>query len=166
MSKLRSMCSNHSATMNTDTWLTPPEIIRSLGEFDLDPCVADCMPWKTANKQYTKKDDGLNSQWDGRVWLNPPYSKEARAWISKLAQHGNGIALVFARTDTDWFFESVFNMANAILFMKGRIHFYFASGVRAKFNAGAPSCLVAYGHNNVTALCNSGIPGKILTINP
>jgi len=25
----------------TDEWLTPPKIIKSLGEFDLDPCSPD-----------------------------------------------------------------------------------------------------------------------------
>ena len=28
----------HSHSMGKDEWLTPPEIIYSLGEFDLDPC--------------------------------------------------------------------------------------------------------------------------------
>ena len=166
MIKGRTMCSHHSARMKTDVWLTPPEIIKSLGVFDLDPCAADNMPWKTATKEYTKKDDGLSREWRGRVWLNPPYSKEARLWISKLAGHGDGIALIFARTDTDWFHNSVFSSANAILFIKGRLHFYSSDGIRAKFNAGAPSCLVAFGEKNVTLLRDSGISGKLLIINP
>jgi hypothetical protein len=28
----------------TDCWLTPPEIIRALGPFDLDPCAAPSQP--------------------------------------------------------------------------------------------------------------------------
>ena len=69
------------AGMNVDsgqkTWLTPPEIIRSLGEFDLDPCVPDSMPWQTAKRMVTKAEDGLTVDWNGkRVWLNPPYGRE------------------------------------------------------------------------------------------
>ena len=36
-----------------DEWLTPPEIINSLGTFDLDPCSPINRPWKTAKKHYT-----------------------------------------------------------------------------------------------------------------
>lgn len=35
-------------TENKEDWLTPPEIIQKLGEFDLDPCVPDNRPWDTA----------------------------------------------------------------------------------------------------------------------
>lgn len=34
----RAIGSHQSARMKSDTWLTPPDIIKSLGEFDLDPC--------------------------------------------------------------------------------------------------------------------------------
>lgn len=30
----------------TDTWLTPPQLLADLGEFDTDPCVPENMPWK------------------------------------------------------------------------------------------------------------------------
>jgi hypothetical protein len=36
-----------------DEWLTPPEIIKSLGEFDLDPCSPINRPWDTAKNHYT-----------------------------------------------------------------------------------------------------------------
>lgn len=68
------------AGMNVDTgqktWLTPPEIIRALGEFDLDPCCPPAMPWSTAKKMVCRPDDGLAVTWEGRVWLNPPYGRE------------------------------------------------------------------------------------------
>jgi hypothetical protein len=86
--------------------------------------------------------------WHGRVWLNPPYGPMAAQFMAKLAQHGNGIALVFARTETDWFHEHVWNAASAAVFIRGRLHFYDVEGIRAKGNAGGPSVLVAYGDDN------------------
>lgn len=64
--------SHQSANMGKDEWLTPPEIIRSLGEFDLDPCSPINRPWDTALNHYTIIDNGLKQQWYGRVWCNPP----------------------------------------------------------------------------------------------
>ena len=46
-------------TSNNDEWLTPPEIIKSLGEFDVDPCSPINRPWDTAKIHYNKNDDGF-----------------------------------------------------------------------------------------------------------
>lgn len=156
------MGSHQSAAMVSDTWLTPPHIIKALGRFDLDPCTPPAMPWQTAAKRYTEADDGLTSPWFGRVWLNPPYSREAVKWLRKLADHGNGVALVFARTETAWFWETVWNAADAVLFLRGRIHFHHGDGTRASANAGAPSVLVAYGKENARILQESGIEGRFI----
>lgn len=83
-----------------------------------------------------------------------------------MADHGNGIALVFARTETAWFFRTVWERADALLFLRGRIHFYRPDGKRAKTNAGAPSVLVAYGEGNAAALFRSGIPGAFTRLSP
>jgi hypothetical protein len=151
---------HQSPKMKNDEWLTPPEIIKVLGPFDLDPCSPINRPWDTARKHYSILDDGLSSPWAGRVWCNPPYGKEAEVWLKKLADHGNGIALIFARTETEMFFSQVWGRASSILFIKGRLYFYYVDGTKAKANSGAPSCLVAYGQDNVAALERSGIPGK------
>ena len=58
-----------------DEWLTPPEIVKSLGEFDLDPCSPIERPWDTAKNHFTINDNGLIQNWFGRVWCNPPYGK-------------------------------------------------------------------------------------------
>jgi len=149
----------NSMVKGSDEYLTPPEIIKALGIFDLDPCVADEMPWRTALNHFDKTDDGLCLNWRGRVWLNPPYGREVGKWLWKLAEHGNGIALIFARTDTQFFHESVWNRASGILFLKGRLHFYATNGKRYPHNSGAPSCLVAYGKLNAAMLQDSGIEG-------
>jgi hypothetical protein len=158
------MGSHQSAAMISDTWLTPPEIINALGEFDLDPCCPPVMPWRTAKYCYTEAHDGLAQPWSGRVWLNPPYSREAVKWLRKMADHGDGIALVFARTETSWFFETVWRAAHSILFLEGRIYFHRPDGRRADANAGAPSCLVAYGAKNTVALEQSNIAGRLVRL--
>lgn len=159
------MGSHQSAHMISDTWLTPPEIINALGPFDLDPCTPEVMPWQTAAHRYTPAEDGLLQEWFGRVWLNPPYSREAVKWLNKLAGHGNGIALTFARTETDMFFSQVWSKCNGIYFMKGRLHFHHSDGTRAKANAGAPSCLIAYGTENAERLESCDLPGIYLPVN-
>lgn len=154
-----SMSSHQSARMKTDTWLTPPEILRVLGKFDLDPCCPPKMPWKTAKQMISPPKNGLLEPWVGRVWMNPPFGSQAAVWMRKLAQHGNGIALIPARTETRMFYDSVWKFASAVLFMCGRPHFYRIDGMRAKMNSGAPIALVAYGENNadVLAKCELGV---------
>lgn len=130
-------------TTNNDEWLTPPSIIKALGPFDLDPCSPVNRPWDTATKHYTKEQDGLTQSWKRRVWLNPPYGRETFKWLEKLYYHGNGIALIFARTETKGFHEQVWNRAAAVFFFEGRLRFYRVDGSQGG-PANAPSCLVAY----------------------
>lgn len=159
-----SMGRHQSAAMKSDVWLTPPGIIAALGDFDLDPCAPSKRPWNTARAHYTPEDDGLSKPWFGRVWLNPPYSREAVRWLRRMVEHGNGVALVFARTETEWFWETVWRAATACLFLEGRIHFHLPDGSRAKANAGAPSVLVAYGSRNAEVLRTSGIEGAFVDL--
>ena len=138
--------------MLKDEWLTPPELLAKLGAFDLDPCAPITPPWRTAAKQFSVIDDGLSQPWSGRVWLNPPYGREAAQWLRKLADHGDGLALIFARTETEMFFEHVWEKAHALLFLRGRLSFHHVDGRRAAANGGAPSVLIAYGARNVDCL--------------
>lgn len=147
----------------SDEWLTPPEIVKALGPFDLDPCAPVNRPWDTAARHYTIEDDGLRRPWEGRVWLNPPYSSVA-TWVARLAAHGNGVALIFARVDTVWFQREVFGRASGILFLAGRPIFHHRDGAKAKWNGGAPSVLVAYGVENENALILSGLQGKFIDL--
>lgn len=130
-------------TTNNDEWLTPPEIVQALGPFDLDPCSPINRPWDTAKEHYTKEDDGLTKAWRGRVWLNPPYGKHTYTWLNKLAEHGYGIALVFARTETKGFHEAVWKKADSVFFFKGRLKFRTVTG-NIRSTANAPSCLISY----------------------
>jgi hypothetical protein len=132
-------------------WLTPPPLLKALGSFDLDPCSPVNRPWDTAAKHYTVADDGLSKPWNGRIWLNPPYDDRAETWLERLANHGNGIALLFARTDTKAFHTFIWGRADAVLFIRGRVQFHRVDGTVGKC-CGAPSILVAYGKSNVHCL--------------
>ena len=72
-----------------------------------------------------------------------------------MKEHGDGIALIPARTETTMFYEGVWGYADGVLFIKGRPHFYYVDGSRAPFNSGAPIALVAYGQNNLESLIES-----------
>lgn len=153
----------NNRTGGKDEWLTPPDILSALGDFDLDPCAPVVRPWDTAKNHYTELDNGLSLEWAGRVFLNPPYS-DAGAWLSRLASHGNGIALVFARTDTRWFHSCIWEKADALLFLRGRIKFFHVDGSEAKGNCGAPSVLIAFAHSNVVALQQSSLSGAFIDL--
>jgi hypothetical protein len=164
--KSKGMGGHHSAKSGKDEWLTPPWLLKPLGKFDLDPCAPVVRPWDTASKHYTAEDNGLLFDWEGRVWLNPPYGRMTEVWLSRLASHGNGIALVFARTETRMFHRYVWPMADGILFLRGRLHFHHVDGTKAKMNGGAPSVLIAYGGLNAADLCMASptIGGKYLDL--
>ena len=157
--------SHQSANMMKDEWLTPPEIIKELGNFHLDPCAPIIRPWEMAENHFTINDNGLKKKWSGRVWCNPPYGLEASKWLKKMTEHNNGIALIFARTETVMFFEWVWDRATAVKFIKGRLYFHHLDGTRADANAGAPSVLIAYGNTNAEILKNCTIKGKYLRLN-
>jgi hypothetical protein len=149
----------------THVWLTPPEIIKALGPFDLDPCAAPSpRPWPTATRHIELPEDGLTAGWTGRVWCNPPFGDHTWAWLERMAAHGNGIALAFARTETVGFHRWVWDCASAVMFLKARPHFHYTSGGRAKGNSGGPICLIAYGEANAEALRNSGLQGAVTII--
>lgn len=164
MTMANGMGTHQSAKMESDIWLTPPEILNQLGEFDLDPCTPVVRPWNTAKEHYNLTHDGLSQLWFGFVWMNPPYGRETHKWMNKLADHGNGIALIFARTETEMFVETVWNRATSILFLHGRLYFHREDGTRASANAGAPSVLVGYGDEADKRLKESGIVGTYINL--
>jgi phage N-6-adenine-methyltransferase len=144
-------------------WATPAWVFEMLGlRFDLDPChpLLSAGPIPVDNyvdSWYTEEDDGLKSPWPfgGNIFMNPPYNQQTPHWLRKLNEHGRGIALVFARTDTKWYRESALK-ADAILYLKTRIKFIDVNANKdedkAKNGAGAGSMLLAWGEDNVAAL--------------
>lgn len=153
---------SHQKTVgDSQTWITPKWIIDALGPFDLDPCAADPRPWDCARQNLTEL--GLSMTWHGRVWLNPPFDRyEVAKWVLRLAEHGDGIALLHARTEAEWF-EPVWDRASAILFLDDRLHFHHQDGRRASANSGAPACLAAFSARDVNRLQHAGIRGRLVT---
>ena len=128
-------------------WYTPPHIFDALGlEFDLDPCAPPGgVPWVPARRCYSLLDDGLALPWFGRVWLNPPYGREAAKWVDRLGRHGNGVALVFARVDPAWG-QRALAAADSVCFIAGRLR--FISGLDRNgpgHNAPVSSMLLGFG---------------------
>jgi hypothetical protein len=122
----------HSGESDSVEWYTPPDIFETLNlEFDLDPASPENKPeYIPVKSWYSIKDNGLEKDWYGRVWLNPPYSrKEMGLWLEKFINHGNGIA---------------------ILFKKGRIKFLL-NGKRKAFPS-APSIFLAMGEECCNAI--------------
>jgi hypothetical protein len=156
-------CDSVTHEGKTNTWFTPPEILRALGPFDLDPCTQTFRPFDTAARHICEDagGDGLAEEWKGRVWLNPPYGKAIPFWLEKLANHGNGIALVFARTDTRWG-QFALSRASAVNFMKGRVAFIpWGDRIPTASSSGSPSMLLAFGESNVSAIRR--LPGFVMS---
>lgn len=161
------MGTHHSSAMLNDEWLTPPQLLDALGQFDLDPCACgDPRPWPTAARHFTRADGGLLQRWEGRVFLNPPYGGPSIVgpWMRRMVEHNHGTALIFARTETDIFHECVWTKASAVLFLRGRLYFHRRDGIRAAANAGAPSCLIAYGTEDAELLNGAGITGHFVRL--
>lgn len=141
--------------------ITPKRFIDRLGPFDLDPCAAIVRPWDCAEINWVV--DGLIRIWFGFVWLNPPFNRyEVGKWIAKLAAHGNGICLLHARTEAEWF-EPIWQHAAGILFLADRIKFCKPNGSEQPANSGAPPILAAFGDEALRRLQCCGIAGYLTT---
>lgn len=135
-----------------DEWYTPAKYIESarevLGRIDLDPASNDFAN-KTvkADRYFTEESNGLEQEWSGNIWMNPPYST---ALLSQFADKlissnfSQAIVLVNNATETAWF-EKMISKASAIVFHKGRIRFVKRDGEH-----GAPlqgQAFIYYGDN-------------------
>lgn len=149
----------HESQKNeTIEWYTPPGIFDALGlEFDLDPCSPGAgKSFVPAKKHYTIKDDGLAQPWNGLAFVNPPYGNQTGTWLKKLADHGNGIGLVFSRTDTQWFHDLA-KQLDLVCFVKGRIKFYRGGIEEQPGTPGTGSMLLGFGKTSVDALLKSNL---------
>jgi phage N-6-adenine-methyltransferase len=90
----------------SDRWSTPSDFFQQLDaefHFTLDACAiaenAKC------DHYFSPEQDGLQQEWHGVVWCNPPYSQVAR-WIAKAYEASKAgamvICLVYAAVDTRW----------------------------------------------------------------
>lgn len=120
-------------------WYTPPQYIEAarsaMGAIDVDPA-SSAVAQKTVNATmwYGIDDDGLSKEWKGRVWLNPPYSKDLIGrFVAKLKESvadgvtTQAVLLVNNATDTAWFHD-IAGSVSAACFIRGRISFHDSSG--------------------------------------
>ena len=150
--------------IESDEWYTPPHIIRSLGEFDLNPATSlDTYKLnRSADNFYTAKENGLVRTWRGRVWLNPPYSNPLlQEFLNKMAVHNRGIALIYSKIDAKWFHDIVLNNATAIKFLYDRIRFLKSDGTKG-MQPRSSSMLVAYGREDAKILSVNTLKGKFV----
>lgn len=100
-----------------DRWLTPPDAMKALGVFDLDPSGAP--GHVLARVTFLQEDgaDGLSDPWFGRVWMNPPYGRTMRQWVERLVTHGTGTALIPVAAGTKFWQEVVFLESSAVHFL-------------------------------------------------
>jgi hypothetical protein len=102
---------------------------RTLGEIDLDPATCEkAQKVVRAVTYFVPPTNGLEEDWYGRVWLNPPYGGLAQLFIAKLftemkaGRVSAAVLLVNAHcTDTGWF-QPLFN--GLLCFTDHRIDFY------------------------------------------
>ena len=114
-------------------WYTPSLIIekarRVMGGIDLDP--ASCL---VANKVvkatefYSKDDNGLLKKWEGRIWMNPPFSNGlitlfANKLLEELPKIESAIVLTDSHSDTSWFYNLT-QSSSALCITKGRLRFW------------------------------------------
>jgi hypothetical protein len=151
----------------TNDWITPRWIIDAFDKkagdkgmyFDLDPCASITQPWPCARNAYTIEQDGLLQNWYGTVWCNPPYGANVGTWAHLMAKHNNGIMLIFARVETQAWFDEIFPTASGFLFPMGRIAFCRPDGTMSH-ESGAPSAFVSWGskcRGTLIELCDEGM---------
>jgi hypothetical protein len=99
------------------------------------------------HRSYTIDDDGLASDWDGLVWMNPPYSYPT-PWVDKFIKHGNGVALIpFSRSR--WFTD-LWDKADAIMALPSNFKFVTLEGKHA--SVFMPVALASMGEVGTSAL--------------
>lgn len=150
---------SHESSYNESVeWYTPPQIFDALNtRFDLDPCSPGANKcFVPANRHLTIVDDGLRAEWDGFVWCNPPYGRETGLWLKRLAEHGNGICLVFSRTGSRWFQDSA-QSASSVCFVAKRIKFISGATGFPVGTPGADSLLLGWGDRADDVLFGSGL---------
>lgn len=111
----------------SDMWSTPQDFfdaLNSIFNFTLDVC-ANAENTKCEN-YFTEEQNGLEQEWTGTCFMNPPCGRTIGVWMSKAysASKDNNatvVCLVPARTDTKWWTQ--YAIHGEIYFVVGRLKF-------------------------------------------
>lgn len=75
----------------TDEWGTPQSVFDDLDAefgFELDVCAST---WNNKTKRYfTRAENGLEQEWSGVCWMNPPYGRQIGSWMRKAYESSGG----------------------------------------------------------------------------
>ena len=135
---------------NTCEWETPKDFFdkcaAEFGPFNLDVCATEQNA--KCPRFFSKEQDGLDREWEGRCWMNPPYGVGIKKWVAKAYFEGLRGSLVVcllpARTDTAWWHD--YCMKGEYRLLRGRLKF---GG--HKWNAPFPNALVIFGRKPAPA---------------
>jgi len=115
----------------TVEWGTPQQFFDNMnkrfGPFTLDAAASDLN--HKCERYFTKEDNALGQDWEGRVWCNPPYGHGVGKWVQKAVeeiQKGNCVKVVMllrSTTDVKWFHDWAWDNCSEMIFVKGRMCF-------------------------------------------
>ena len=128
-----------SANSGNNEWYTPPEYIElartAMGGIDTDPATSEFANKAVkAHLYFTAESDGRGQQWQGSVWMNPPYAQPLMSDFAEAvtAKYLDGeieqaCVLVNNATETGWF-QRLMDGATAVAFLRGRVRYLDAQG--------------------------------------
>ena len=120
-------------------WYTPIVYLdaarRVMGVIDTDPASSVIANRAVKAEQFfTFADDGLKQEWNGNVWMNPPYAQplmglfaEAVSAKFESGEITQAIILVNNATETKWF-QRMLGVSSAVCFPETRIKFIDVDG--------------------------------------
>lgn len=138
---------------DSDECFTPAWVFETLGiRFDLDVAApTGGVSWIPCERYLTHENDGLKTEWFGRVWMNPPFSSP-QPWVKKFLNHNNGIALLPV-SKSAWF-ESLWNSKASIVAAPPQLKFIKNGQPHGIFIA---TVFVACGQECIRALSRLGV---------
>jgi hypothetical protein len=140
---------------DSDEQYTPKWIFEALNvEFDLDVCAPEGgVDYIPAKKHYSVADDSLSQNWEGFVWMNPPFS-EGKIWHEKFFAHGNGIVLC-PMSKSQWFYDLWNRSDTRVMMIRPNMKFVKPNGDANSIFM--PIVLAAIGIQGQLALSKSGL---------